>query len=494
MPAYHQFLHEQYPKRWPDTFNARDTNTISPLQLVILLTTLAKTNELYYLHPSFGYYFEQFYAEPHGLVYRLKTLPRETLLPPLPDSGEIDANEGFWARAEVQAFKPIERALAAPQPEASPAWGGTVLGWLRVPPERNLNAIVAGEFYSRSLDHWGVELQRAGNLAIAAEHFEVAQKLNPDNGVARINLQFNHSLQAGEKVPVDLAKTALDQFGRYNSWSAVLDVGGQFDEPSFCFENGLVWIRNGFFRQALALFARVCQLEPDNLPAHLWLAQLYGFNRLPDRALTVIQDLRRQPGKFSLDETNRMQLTLIEAVAYFQKDDLARGTQLLDAEISRNPTNNALLVTATQFFVAKGLYTNALKVINSRLRDVPNDPDWLFSKSYVYLQLKDYDQAIPVLNQVLSQQADNHTALFNRAVAYLSAGKLDDALADYENLNRTFTNSFRVDYGLGEIAWRKHETNNAIKYYKLYLANANTNTAEATNILQRLRQLEGTSH
>ena len=64
----------------PDTFNAADTNSVSPLQLVILLTTLAKTNELYYLHPSFGYYFEQFYLEPHGLVYRLKTLPEDTLV------------------------------------------------------------------------------------------------------------------------------------------------------------------------------------------------------------------------------------------------------------------------------------------------------------------------------------------------------------------------------------------------------------------------------
>ena len=113
----------------------------------------------------------------------------------------------------------------------------------------------------------------------------------------------------------------------------MLDVGGPFDEPSFCFANGLVWIRNGFFRQALALFTRVCQLEPDNLPAHLWLAQLYGFNHLPDRALKVIQDMRSQPEKFPLDETNQMQLTLIEAAAYFQKDDLARGTQLLRPEI-----------------------------------------------------------------------------------------------------------------------------------------------------------------
>ena len=71
--------------------------------------------------------------------------------------------------------------------------------------------------------------------------------------------------------------------------------------------------------------------------------------------------------------------------------------------------------------------------------------------------------------------------------------KLDDARADYETLGQTYTNSFRIDYGLGEIAWRQHATNDAIKYYKLYLANANTNTAEATNVIQRLRQLGGKS-
>ena len=62
------------------------------------LTVLARTNELYYLHPSFGYYFEQFYPEPHGLVYKLKTLPEDTLLPPLPDKNLIAENEAFWTQ------------------------------------------------------------------------------------------------------------------------------------------------------------------------------------------------------------------------------------------------------------------------------------------------------------------------------------------------------------------------------------------------------------
>ena len=492
-PAYHKILHEKYPAKFPDTITASETNRVSPLHLFALLATLAKTNDLYYLHPSFGYYFEEFYLEPQGLVYKLKKLPSDTLLPPLPNGDEIATNEALWARAELQAFPSIERANAISRPGEPPSWGEQILKWLHAPRERNPNALLAGDFYSHSLDYWGVELQRSGNLVMAAEHFKTAQKLYPDNAVARINLEFNQSLQKGESVPIDLAKTSLAQFGRYNSWSEVLDAYGPFDEPSFCFANGMVWIRNGFYRQALAMFTRVCQLEPDSLPAHLWLAQLCNVNHFPDRALRVIQDIRHQPEKFQLDPTNELQISVVEAAAYFQKEDLSQGTRVLETEISRNPTNDTFLAMAAQFFIAKGLFTNALKVIDSRLRAEPDAANWLFKKGLVCIRLKDYDQAIAALTRLLSLQADNATARFNRAVAYLNSGHLEKARADYEELNRTYTNSFRIDYGLGEIAWRQHRTNDAIKYYKLYLANAHTNTAEATNVAQRLRQLQGTS-
>jgi len=36
--------------------------------LVQVALKLAATNSIYYLHPSFGYYFEFFYPETHGLV------------------------------------------------------------------------------------------------------------------------------------------------------------------------------------------------------------------------------------------------------------------------------------------------------------------------------------------------------------------------------------------------------------------------------------------
>jgi tetratricopeptide (TPR) repeat protein len=393
----------------------------------------------------------------------------------------------------MQTLPPIERVFAAPKPGAPQSWGGKCLARLQAAQERNPNAVVAGSFYSRSLNFWGVEMQRAGALATAAAHFEMAEKLNPDNVVAQINLQFNHSLQAGETVPVDLSKVTTDQFGKYRTWQEVLTANGPFDEPGFCFENGVVFVQGGLFLQAIASFNRVCQLVPDNLDARLCLGQLYNLTRLPDRALDAIRDVRGQPGKFSLTDTNKIQLTLIESAAYFQKKEPARATRLLETEISSFPTNDILLASAAQFYLANGLFTNALVIIDRQLKLAPDDPAWLFNRGNVSFQLKAYDDAIDAFTRVLATQTNNPSVLFNRALACLNSGRLDAARADYKTLQQSFTNSFQVVWCLGEIAWRKHETNEAIKNYELYLASANTNTDAAKVIVQRLHQLKGKS-
>jgi tetratricopeptide (TPR) repeat protein len=490
-PFYHKFLHGEFPQKWPDTVTAGEqTNGVRPLHLIRLLAALAQTNGIYYLHPSFGYYFEQFYLEPHGLIYKLQTLPYGTLLPPSPDKNQIAENEAFWAQAEKTAFAPIERAKEPFDPNAPQSFGEELLARLHIERETNWNAVIAGNFYSRSLDFLGVQLQRAGELDKAAGNFELAQKMNPDNAVAQINLEFNQQLRAGEPASVDLTKTTLDQFGKFRSWSEVLNADGPFDEPSFCFADGLVLARGNLFRQAIASFDRVRQLVPDDLNTRLWLGQLYVIDHLPNRALEAINAVREQPERFSLTGTNETQLAFIEAAAYFQKNDSARGTQLLEAQISSHPTNDDLLVAATQIYVARGLFTNALAVIDRKLEATPDDPAWLFGKGSVYLELKDYDAAIAALNRVLVLQTTNSQALYYRATAYLAGGKLDAALADYKKLQNSFTNSFQVAYGLGEIAWRRHDTNEAIKNYEFFLANVNTNAAEAKTVLERLRELK----
>jgi len=495
VPSYHRYLHERFPQKWPDTVTAAEmTNGIGPVHLIGLLTMLARTNALYYLHPSYGYYFEQFYLEPHGLVYRLKLLPRDTLLPPSLDQDQFAENEAFWSRVEDEVFPAIEREIAPPDPDAPTTLGQGLLVHLHVMREPNFNAVVAGNFYSRDLDFWAVQLQRAGELKRAAAGFELAQKFNPDNIVAQINLKFNRELQAGRTVPADPSRVSTDQFGKYRNWNEAVTADGPFDEPSFCFRDGFLLAKaNGYIRAAVQPLTRVRELDPDYLPARLWLAQCYVFSRLPDRALEVLQDPLTQPQKFSLTDSNSLALDVLAAYAYFQKTNLAQGARLFDLEINRHPDNNDLLTQTMQTFIAYGLFTNALAVIDRKLKPAPDDLTGLFGKGYVCIQLHDYDGAVAALTRLLAIQTNNADARFNRALAYLDSGKFDAARADYRQLQQTYTNSFPVAYGLGEIAWREHETNEAVRNYRIYLANANTNTVEATNVILRLRELEGHS-
>jgi tetratricopeptide (TPR) repeat protein len=223
------------------------------------------------------------------------------------------------------------------------------------------------------------------------------------------------------------------------------------------------------------------------------MGQIYVFYHQPDCALEVLRDPVEHPEKFSLAKTNETELNTIAAAAFFQKNDIARGTHLLETEIALHPTDEILFKAVVQAYEMHGLYTNALVLIEHQLKIAPKDPNWLFNQGYIYMQLKAYDDAIAAYTRALALQTNNSAVLFNRALAYLASDKLDAARADYLTVQQSLTNSFQVAYGLGEIAWRRHETNEAIRNYKLYLANANTNTVEATNVIQRLRELKGHS-
>lgn len=481
-PAYHRFLHKKYPAMWPELVSPGQTNLLNPLGLIQMLGMLSKSNEIFYLHPSYGYYFEQFYAEPHGLVYKMKLLPENSPLPPKADANLISENENFWTQDAASALASIEKAVA---PES---FGEKALNYFHVSREENPNTAIVGAYYSRSADFWGVELQRAGQLEKAGDRFALATNLNPDNLVAGINSEFNAKLRAHETAPVDLSKTTADPF---SNWRDVLNTGGPFDEPSFCFRDGIILAQgNGFYRQAAAQFERVRELEPDFLPARLMLGQIYLMTHLPDSALDALRQPLAEPQKFGLARTNETELHVLASAVYFQKNEPERAAQLLESEVALHPDNNDLLGATAQVFIQRGLFTNALAVINRKLKSTPGDPLWLYMRGSVDVQLKKYDAAIADLNRVLAAQTNNYGALFDRAVANLQSDKLDAAHADYQQLQHNFTNSFAVAYGLGEIAYRRHETNEAIRNYEIYLANSNTNTDEAKGVAERLKSLK----
>lgn len=490
-PKYHVFLNKKYPEKWPLLVSATNTGTLNPAGMIAMFTMLGASNQLYYLHPSFGYYFEKFYAEPHGLVYKLKDLPNSTLVPPPPDANLMAENHAFWADGREKGLQSVEAAQTPPISDAPKTFGQEILSLLRVPRELNNNAVAIGTFYSRSADFWGVELERAGYLTNAAAAFRTALRLNPDNFSAQINLQFNQDLSAGIRPFVDTTKVSPEHLGKYDSVKTTIKEDGPFDDPGYCFYYGYhIAVDDQLYRQAVAQFARVHELDPDYFPARLWLARIYSANHLPDRVIAMLQGPLERPTDFAVNDDDYMEITIATGTAYFEKHDAAGGTRFFDRQISRNPTNSKLILGIARHYMRNLLFANSLAIANSQLGISPNDPQWLLIRGYSENQLKRYDNAIKDLSGVLAIQKNDADALTQRASAYLSLGQLEAARADYLLLQKANPDSWELAYSLGDIGWRQHNTNEAVRNFQIYAAYAPTGTVEAQTVIARLRELK----
>ena len=224
---YHRYLHQKYPKKWPQDVSEKEMGGVKPLVILNTLSQLAKSNTICYLNPSFGYYFELFYLEPHGLTYQVKLLPEDTLLPPPLATNLVSQNQNFWNEFARTELPRVAKAATPPDPISFP---NNLADWLLMHlhdhSDANPNAQIVANFYSRSLDYWGVQLQCAGQLPAAAECFTNALIANPDNISAAINIDFNKSLQAGTADITSFKRITPDQFGKSRDWNAVMNANG----------------------------------------------------------------------------------------------------------------------------------------------------------------------------------------------------------------------------------------------------------------------------
>ncbi len=499
---YQQSLHSRFPDRWP-ALPPSDTPmpAIDPLYLMYQVSALSRSNEVYYLQPSFGYYFETLYPQPHGLAYHLAPYPTNSVAPPPLTVAAVQENQSFWT-------------------DVRPA-----LDRLTTLISRKMNdARVIGRWYSRALNWWGVELQKLGRVDDAAQAFALARRLNPENVAAEINLTFNHTLHAGAAKAEPTNRSIEERVGRYRNWNALLAVNGPIDDPGIAFRLGQTFASQSLYRQSALQFQRAVQLEPDNLEARLWLANAFLAGQNPDKALEVVGEIRSRQVSHPLAITNQVELTRIEAVAHFNKGDLETTEKILLNARQQHPQNDILFDTLIQMYVLANRLTNALTALDDQLKLKPDHIPLLLNKAYVCMKLESYDQAVAAvaavlkkepentqalldqgaiciqtksytnalapLNQVLRLQPTNQVALMNRAIAQLQIGQLDAAQRDYETLQKLTPNVFRVLYGLGEIAFRRNDVPAAIKHYEAYLKYAPPDTDEAKQIAARLKQLK----
>ncbi len=464
-PAYHRYLHKR-DATWPET---RATNEVSDVELIQRLITLNQTRPVFYLHPSFGYYFEHFYPLPHKLVYELKLYPTNGISAPPLAPTLISENQTFWDSFIKDSLPKLNRL--AP---------------------KNSDVEFANSIYSRALNTWGVEMQKAKMLPEAGRYFSAALQLNPQNVVAEINQQFNASLSKGEIRPVQRDDELSKKLGQIRNWETALTLNGSFDEPNLLVDLGATFARGGNLRQSAQLFSRAIELSPKNFGARLGLAKTLIEMQNPDGALKLVRKLRDDPQTSLLNSFAELELLRVESLARLAKNDFPGAEQILLSSHQKFPKDENRIALLTKLYLDVGQYTNALKSAEMQLKLTPKNPSALFTKAVLNMQFGQFPQAITTLDQLLDLQPDNKNALLNRAICHLQIGKLDAAKHDYESLQNVLPkNTFQIYYGLAQVAEKQNDKSGAIKLYKLYLKYAPHGTAEFADIQKRVKNLEG---
>jgi tetratricopeptide (TPR) repeat protein len=516
-----ELTHREYLRYLADRYPSirRELASLPPEKITPadLLAALARRGPVYYLHPSFGAYFEQVYLLPNrmgGYVRAYATNGTGLLV--LDPSG-VATNQAYWHA--------LERGTLASLPDLA----RTDLEGM---PERNADAVRIAGYYSQMVDCWGVELQKSAteqNLAPnvksdmlkdASEQFTWAIRLNTNNTIARLNQEYNASLRGVQ--PSGSGVTEEQRAYEMSNLERMFNQHGTVDVFRLNMQVGRFFAEYELYRQSARMFQRCLELVPGNAPAELSLAKTYIDMGALDAATNILHHI---PEAALLDPLDRAR---VEALAYAKMNDFERVDKVLTDAHNKYPRIGGFPDMMAGFYRLMGYsalheskdpaagekaaarwFRKSLAALDEDLNLRSNLSDATAHESEILrinlqrtemqMMLKDYSNAIVTSTAIIHQDPANPLPILNRAISELQLGqtnaaKLAAAKADYQFLEKNHGPSHIVFFGLAQIAQKQGDKKDEIRYDELYLKNAPTNTAEFTNVSAQLHKLKLESH
>lgn len=417
-----------------------------------------------YLNPSFGFFFERVRSIPDGVGFKVQPVP-VTFQKPSPPPGALEGALGVWTR-QTPRWEPVLRMREVQAPDA-----------------RELTL-----FWSRAANALAVALQREGRLADAATVFQQARRINPDNVLARVNSEVNALAAAGKPIGTNL----VGQIANLPLVPA-LNNDGPMDEPQALLNYGraLLASPDRLPRQAWEALHRSGELNPGSLAAASGQVEALIQGGQLEAARTALEALSRTHPESSLsreDFAGRKRLEVYHALA---RGDAKSAEKLLDEVRGQFGNDVSLLNLLSQLYISQQRYAEAIPVLEQWRKLRLDDPAASIRLAAILIERRQFDQALRVLDQFLGQKSDNRPARINRAICLLQMGRLDDSRREYMALAEKMPDEPLLLFGLGEIAFRRKSTNEAIAHFEKYLKHAPTNTTEYAEVGARVQALRG---
>ena len=447
-PDYQVRLAKRSNSLWPSPpEEVLEAKRIDDLQILNMLNaiTAAKT-PIYYLHPSFGYYFEQFYLEPDKGVFRLRPYPSgaDSLDKPALTTDQVTENSSV---AEAIEKKFDDFAKESEQLRKNQFLDSLIImGWL-----------------SRNLNQRGVDLIRNNQSEAAEKLFLAACKIyrgSPKgNVVAQANLrQLNpeSDYEFDEELDRLIGDDELLALSRIDS---TLKTYGPFDLTQACFQLGQNFARKTQIRQAYHELTRAAELAKTLPDPVFFIADMFVSYELPDKAKLFIERLAKMNEANPFTPDQQIKLIRLEAGLLLAASGPDAAEKYLAERLKPHMNSLGGLHTMLAFHLDHDQNTKALALLDNWLKDNPDDLATLTDKGQLLSRLKRYDKAVEVYQSALelanSQEKSNLISMI--AATYTEKGDFNSALKHIDDaIKRTDTDNFTFQKATIYMAMSQH--------------------------------------
>ena len=470
-PEYHQSLANS-TSVWP-TLSEEVAKSIRVDEFLILekLREVIKKTPIYYTHPSFGYFYEQFHSQPKNGIFQLANYDfnQDSL-------GKPKLSEGAVANT-IESLTSIKKTF-----EKFANQSGTlhqsnfddtlmITGWL----SRNLNAN-------------GVDLSRSNQTKEAEAFFHAANDLFKGslhgNLVAQINLQQLHKLQKNHlpKTPpnkeLDLFLNSLhkklddflsgqNQRVQSQEIDQILKIYGPLDESKSCLLLGQFFANREQIRQAYHELVRATELTTTDPDPLLYIANMFVTYGMPEKTLTFISQLKKMHEKNAFSLEQQIQLISIQASIILIQTDLITAEKYLTEQLKPHLTTLSGLQAMLSFYMNNELLEKSLPILNLWLKEHPDDIDALVGKGLLLAQLKQFDKATAALENALDKASVSLKSNIQSQLAgvYVEQGDFETALKNIEEALDNNRNSNKFRYQKATIFMQMDEHEKAITIF-----------------------------
>ena len=287
--------------------------------------------------------------------------------------------------------------------------------------------------------------KRLGKDTETVAAYQRAVELAPDNYYPHFTLgQMYATMRRHENAIRELTKAAeLSEATRAASPEELMEIYKAL---------GRAYFSRDQVDAAISAWAKIPELDPENIFARIELSDLFREQELYEQAIAQHQAII----ELKTDDPYRVCLSHREIGNIHQeKGDYAAAIQSYDAALVLTAPGNWLRKDLQHriigIYAADGNWEGLITHYQGKLETTPNEPELLGLLAAAYIENQQLDEGIATYQKALELAPTDSGLRLNLIAAFRDAEKFEEAAAAYESLSEQQPDDFGIYRELGEL-------------------------------------------